>query len=76
MSPHPAGVFWSEYTNYFVLKILHNSLQEDIHSFEVSSNFNLMFVFSILTNQSSSAELYLLFCSACAQPEESEESQI
>lgn len=51
MSPHPEDVFWSEYTDYFVLKILHNSLQEDIQGFKVSSSFNLMFIFSILTKQ-------------------------
>ena len=51
MSPHPEDAFWSEYTGYFVLKILHNSLQEDIQDFKVSSNFSLMSVFTVLTKQ-------------------------
>lgn len=51
MSPHPEDAFWSEYTGYFVLKISHNSLEEDIQAFKVSSNFNLMFVFTVLTQQ-------------------------
>lgn len=51
MSPHPEDVFWSEYTDYCALKILHNNLQEDIQGFKVSPNFNLMFILSILTKQ-------------------------
>lgn len=63
MSPHPEDVFWSEYTDYYVLRILRNSLQKDTESFIDSSSFILMFLFTVLTNQNGSAELYVLLCS-------------
>lgn len=75
MSPHPEDVFWSEYTDYYVLRILRNSLQKDTESFIDSSSFILMFLFTVLTNQNGSAELCVALQCLDICSEESEDSQ-
>lgn len=64
VSPHPEDVFWSEYTDYSVLRILHNSLQEDTDAFKDSPSFSLTFRLSVFTKQiTTELQNSLLVCS-------------